>query len=99
MPNFPGFFPVTKHCQAGTVTGGMHERKGPLTPSSTKDLKNGRRPCSIQGRSRVNVAPSNPITTTFDAFSPPVRRPPPPPPTSLHSPQPPVATQRSDLND
>src|SRR5262245_4764020 len=63
-PCAPGFFPVWKVTQAGAVTGGKIDRRGPLTPRPMSAARFGSTPSAHHGPMRSNVAPSRPITRT-----------------------------------
>src|SRR5688572_5460524 len=63
-PCLPGFLPVMKLDHAQGVIGGMVDSSRLRAPLRSTRPRCGRRPCSIQGSIRSNVAPSNPTIKT-----------------------------------
>src|SRR3989442_5978960 len=60
FPIFAGFFPVAKHCQAGTLDGGTIDSRTPWTPRWERRLRLGS--LSIHFSIRCGEAASRPIT-------------------------------------
>src|SRR2546426_11111026 len=60
MPILAGFFPVAKHCQAGTLSGGTIDWRTPSAPADRIDPRLGR--SSIHFVIRNGEAESMPIT-------------------------------------
>jgi hypothetical protein len=60
--------PVNIEVQAGGVTEGMVDTKGPYTPSSIILDKQGKLPFFTQGKMKLKVAASSPMARTFTGF-------------------------------
>src|SRR2546425_6482185 len=64
FPIFAGFFPVAKHCQAGTLDGGTIDSRTPWTPRWERRLRLGS--LSIHFSIRCGEAASRPITIALN---------------------------------
>ncbi len=63
IPIFAGFFPVAKHCQAGTLSGGTIDLRIPWAPASKTERMFGS--LSIHFSIRNGEAESIPMTKAF----------------------------------